>query len=661
MQRTPEHQLEILRSAANGVIASLAFADPPFELEIGWASDYDRMFRGDLDITSEGEVLARALRQGRVVLVGRGGGGKTQLLFRLMRASAERGVLPVLIDLKDWRQSDYADWDAIVSKDIAYGSAFLIERFARPQTTAIDLDWVPPTASKVLIVDGLNEIASSVGSQVLRSLDEFVRDQILTSVIVADRLVRRELPALSRWALGLVLPLSASLIARYAGNRLSGQTSVAPLDLPFFLNAAIHQEDVSVSGARTHERYLISHANLTEQDLNSAAIAAFQAYLNKSRSFSIEQFRIIAGEHVTNRLQNSGVIILTESGEAHFSHHLLHDYLASRHMARQNQDFWTSDNLNVISLDQSSFDPLALVFEQLGQEKADDFLRRLYDWNLYAAGYALSSVSSDAVPCSAEMRIVIFAMLAEKRFDLVEATRQRANDALLLIRLAGSQPFKDAMSFQQVLRSVAAVNSQAAWFTRWQALFTRPSDQNLTDEDIQTLLADDSVIGWTMANVARRMALTEEQLEMLRNALHNAPPTQRWRIVHLLGAFPSTSNFDTLLQSLDHDSDGSVRYGAARSLAELACRGDAQLRGRIVQAIKNRVDDLRAQPKVRDEIARALVVTSDAAPAGWSDTVTDIGRTFFQRAEAPESRDYWRRYIADAEIRYQGPALAGAH
>jgi HEAT repeat protein len=164
-----------------------------------------------------------------------------------------------------------------------------------------------------------------------------------------------------------------------------------------------------------------------------------------------------------------------------------------------------------------------------------------------------------------------------------------------------------------------------------------------------------------MANVARRMTLTEQQLELLRNALHGASATQRWRIVHLLGAFPSDSNFEVLLQSLDQDPDGSVKYGAARSLAELACRGNAQLRSRIVQAIKNRVDDLRGQVKVRDELARALIITSEAAPAGWSDAVAEIGRAFFQRAEAPESRDRWRKYIVDAEIRYAGQALASAN
>jgi hypothetical protein len=661
MQKTPEQQLRFLKAAVTRELGSLPLSDPPFQLEIGWASDYDSLFRGGFKVTSESEVLAYALRQGRVVLVGRGGGGKTQLLFRLMRASAQHDILPVLIDLKNWRQSDYQEWNETVAKDVAYGAAFLIERFARPRTSAIELDWIPPTTAKVLLVDGLNEIAAGIGAQVLRSLDEFVGDQILTSVVVADRLVRRELSAPSKWALGLVLPLSPSLIARYGGASLSQQANAAPLDLPFFLNAAIHNEDVSASGARTHERFLRSHANLTEQALDAAASAAFQAYLDKSRSFSTRQFRAIAGEGVTDRLQSSGALILADNGEAHFSHHLLHDFLASRHMAGKPREFWTSDNLNAISLDGSSFDPLALVFEQLDQRKADDFLRCLYDWNLYAAGYALGSVSTDAVPCSAEMQIVIFAMLAEKRFDLVEATRQRATDALLLIRLPGVKPFKDAVSLQQVMDAVATINSQVAWFMNWQALFTRPPNENLTDDHVQTLLVDDSVIGWTMANVARRMTLTERQLELLRNALQDASATQRWRIVHLLGAFPSNSNSDALLQSLDHDPDGSVRYGAARSLAELACRGDVQLRSRIVQAIKDRVDDLRAQPKVRDELARALVITLDAAPAGWSDTVTEIGRTFFQRAEAPESRDRWRRYIADAEIRYSGQTFAGVH
>jgi hypothetical protein len=155
-----------------------------------------------------------------------------------------------------------------------------------------------------------------------------------------------------------------------------------------------------------------------------------------------------------------------------------------------------------------------------------------------------------------------------------------------------------------------------------------------------------------MANVARRMRLSEGQFDSLRNALIDAPSTQRWRVVHLLGAFPTLENCSALLHSIDQDPDGSVKYGAARSLAEMASWGNLELRTRIIEEIKRRVEALGANTKIRDELARALVITPEAAPEGWGEVVAEVGRIFFQRADVPESRDRWRKYIVDAELRY---------
>ena len=80
-----------------------------------------------------------------------------------------------------------------------------------------------------------------------------------------------------------------------------------------------------------------------------------------------------------------------DGDDASFRHHLIHDYLAALHMA-QDRSTWTPGGFDTITLTASSFDPLAMVLEQLPDPAdADLFLRRIYDWNFYGAAYALAT------------------------------------------------------------------------------------------------------------------------------------------------------------------------------------------------------------------------------------------------------------------------------
>ena len=64
-----------------------------------------------------------------------------------------------------------------------------------------------------------------------------------------------------------------------------------------------------------------------------------------------------------------------------------------------------------------------MAMEQIDDSAvADELLRKLYDWNIYGAGYSIAEGRSSRV--SAEMQRVILAMFAERRWDLVMATAQ---------------------------------------------------------------------------------------------------------------------------------------------------------------------------------------------------------------------------------------------
>jgi len=654
--------LERLQNRVEQSAKALQPINPPFELNICWSEGYDELFRQQGIVTAEAEVLARAEKDGRVILAGRGGAGKTQLLLRVLQTAVRNGSIVVLVRLQQWEKEDYDRWKQTTRASVADGAAFLIERFGTPATSVMELDWLPPTSKKILIVDGLNEVSTSLGVEILQALDELTRNQIGTSALVADRLVRRELAPPMRWNLGLVLPLSAEAIAKFSDRTKAVAVGTFLLDSPFFLNAALKEEPVLQGGALTHQQYFLSHSGLNGMELDRVAAAAFRAYReSRARTFSLRSFLESTDSTIVERLVNSGILIRESDDAAHFAHHLLHDFLVARYVAGLTPAEWTHRTLEIMTLEQSSFDPVALAFEHLGGGRADDFLRSLYDWNLYATGYALGESANGPVAPSLEMRTVIYAMLAEKRFDLVLQTRRRATDALLMIGADTARRFVDAANLESILRDLGNVTTVAPWFQEWRDLFTRSGENGLAAIEVDALGSADSVIGWTAANVARRMILTDSQLEKIRGMLSGAAGTIRWRIAHVLGAFPSRESFATLVQLLDDPSDQLVQYGALRSLTEMAARSSSgDLRGAIIEELLRRIDWIEKNVRFREELARVLIIDPRASPPDWKHVVARFAREFFVRTDDPVQQDRWRAYVANVEACYRNEGTAAA-
>jgi hypothetical protein len=647
-----EQQLSSVLADVARAVEALEFSKPEFSLDVRWAKDYDELFRHEGSVAAEDSLLESAIRNGRVVLAGRGGSGKTQLLLRIMRHAAQQGIAVFLLRLQEWAPEDYREWELWTKDSLADGASFLVERFSSPSTTLMQLDWLPPNVSKLLIVDGLNEVPARLGANILRAIDELTRKQVGTCSIVADRLVRRELPVPFRWELASVQPLSAEKIASYGGKAVEAVRSRELLDSPFFLDAAIKRDIVQTGVVQTHIEYFDRHAGIRDEELDKAAHAAYVAYARtRSRTFQLSIFDDVGASSIAKRLLDAGVLIST-GGVAHFRHHLLHDYLAARHLANVGEELWGTHGLATVSFGGSSFDAIALVLEHLTGDRADLFLRSLYDWNLYSAGYALAESSNAESGPSPEMRTVILSMLAEKLFDPVLATRRRAKDALLLNRLPESARFLDARCLSDVLGATASIEYKSKWFQQWRDAFVDNSGRTLETGDIELICSDDSVLGWTMTNVSKRLRLGKSGPQ-LRSKVDGASPTVRWRIAHILGAFPSTENQNVLLSLLEGDKDDDVRYGAVRSLAELAWRSKDDGRSEVVDSLLARAALINESTKLREELARALIIDENLAPQGWKSVVLRFAREFFARTEDPMARDHWRMYVADARARYQ--------
>lgn len=651
----PERHLARLRSDIQAYIQTLAFAEPPFNLDIRWSMTYNELFRDEGEITNESAIIARAFNAGRVLLVGRGGAGKSRMMLRILRAAAGIGIIVVHVRLQDWLADDDDEWEATTRSNLANGGGFLIDRFGKPATSAVILDWLPPDTRKLLLVDGLNELPSMRGLQILKALDELTRNQVSMAAVVTDRLARRDLPRPVRWDLGLVQPLSSGQIqAAVTSSGLEPGLSMQLLSSPYFLDRALKRDGIASGVVRTQEDYFAGHVNLTAPELETAASASYDAYrTSRGRSFSLERFREIAGSVSTTKLLDAGALVIASDRTAHFLHHLLHDFLASRYVASLGPTEWTSDVFDAITLQASSFDSVAMVFEQLSGRTADRLLECLYDWNLYAAGYALAEAINGLVAPSQEMQVLIYAMLAEKQFDPILASRQRATDSLLVVKSTIASAMADASNFDRVCEVVNEVASTSDWFQSWRSLFTDVSVRDISDLDLERLFSGDSVMGWTMANVARRLDMTVRVRRELVSKLLDAEVPVRWRIAHVLGAFPTNSNSRVLLKLLDADESHLVRYGSLRSLVEMAARtGDPRLRSSVIRAIRQRIPTIDQIPRLKEELSRALVVDPLLAPPEWRKVVLSVAREFYLRTEDTAARDQWRAFAAESAARY---------
>lgn len=659
-QPKPEDFREEVVASARGLVASWKAHEPVFSVLTRWSRSYHDIFAGEAGVTlREDEVLDHALSAGRAILCGRGGDGKTWLLRRLFKRAVDTAIVPIFIDLKQWTGADYDSWKEWTQDNVGAGADFLVRRFSGLGLGIIDLDRLPPNVRKIIFVDGLNEITAKVGLEVLTVLDEIVAYYMNTSVIVVDRLVRRDLPSAPRWWIGTPLPLSAAEIRRH----LPKGDAVVENDLrssPFFLDAALRSGTSGERRATMLQRMVHDHSGLADAEVEAVAEACFAAYsAARSRMFDVVVFQDRVGQPVLDKLEQSGAIKIVGTN-AFFQHHIVHDFLAAMHVARLETNLWTPEVFRALSFDASSFDAVELAFEQLAEAPADLFLQKLYDWNLYAAGYALAQRRQGDAPVGLEMRTVILAMLGDKCFDPVIATRQRAADALRLMQIAEAEPFRQVASIGELCAVVDAIVSDVAWFNEWKEVFRISETQAIEPATLVKITKDDSILGWTVANVAKRVADGTWILPELARWLVDSPnATVRWRIAHVLGAIPEEEALHCLRGLLDNDEDEDVRYGATRSLVELATIASPELREETKAVIADRAQAISTSDRIARELRSSLLVDPSVAPAGWLSFVQACVQALFLATERLGDRDLWRGCLNEAEKLYAPASVAG--
>jgi hypothetical protein len=649
---------ELIRSAvtnANNVI----LPRPPFTYSIGWAADYSSLFRREfLNVGDVNTLLDNAAMSGRVLLCGRGGSGKTTIFQMLLVSAAHKNMVPIFIDLKRWTGTDEAEWHAL-PKDPTPRIDFLLRRFSNVSASVFGLDALSTEHAKVLLFDGVNEVPSSIGNEIVIAADEIASVLINTCVLLSDRLVRRPRVREARWRFAFVEPLSEQSIhkawidANQDVSILTNATSTqrALLDSPFFLAEAINSGLSGFGSISAIESYLSRHGGPTSAELESVSSAAFEMYERyRGRTFPTAEFEALIGSELLEKLVHASTLSVN-GDQAHFAHHLFHDFLAARFLARHPEK-WTHASFNVVTLNASSFDAIALALGQIGIDSIDDFIVKIYDWNPYATAYALSEKDfrSETV-ISHELEEVILAMLAERRWDPILATAERSQDALSIFPGSDARAYLTAKSLKDVVTRVMRVKSSKKWFNEWRELFAR-TDGRASGADVNLISDENGILGWTAANVIKRLQLPSLERQRLRRIALHAPVAVRWRVAHVLGAFPDHKNVEFLLKLLASDKDDWVRYGAIRSIIEMAAKASPKLRREIFDWLSQHARLLTEKRRVLEEFSRTVIIDPKRAPKDWIQSLTPVIVSLMDQSSDVSSLDEWATLLQKLRATY---------
>ena len=287
MSNPRENIAAAARSRANAFLGEFK---PPIDLKLGRCVDYSALLRGEYEQPSSlDDLLKWAARRGRVIICGRGASGKSVLLHRAAIRAADLGQAPFLIHLSQWDNAATQDWSA-VRENPRYAMDFLLRRFGASNHDIADAEFLQASVQKLFLLDGLNETPGSTADEILAACSEIASIIVGASVIVTDRLVRRNLSSEDRWYFAMPLPVEHDERDRLLAGKIIPTEGQVLLGSPFFLDRAIRGE-LRGSPLGTIRELVENRGKLDADGLAAAAEAAFRGYdLDHSRTFDLARF-----------------------------------------------------------------------------------------------------------------------------------------------------------------------------------------------------------------------------------------------------------------------------------------------------------------------------------------------------------------------------------
>lgn len=567
----------------------------------------------DIDVVAFAQFVRRSAC---TLLQARGGAGKSYTSDRLAGVLAKQGVWSVTVpavdlaavatDLGDWTPGDWAR----AADDTGAGDA---------------ADGGEPG---LIVVDGLNEVARDSSERVLDAVGPLTAAHPQVTFLITDRLTRRA-NASPHWKYATLSPVPDAVIRRVAGTE-----PTEALGIPFYLER-------HANGTAAHQILEEAIAKyVPEERLPALAEAAYMSYERlHRRELDAELVPQAVGKEAWRRLLEAREVVRSGRGEHtqfQFVHHLLHDFLAGRHVA-SDEALWNSDAFDVVTLHASSFDALALALAQVRPgEKADKLVQYVYDWNFYAAAYMLEEDRASGSRVGDAVFIAMTGAIAEKRFDAVLPTIQRVEDALRVQQSSLSVELLQAASRDEVVGVLRqqSLAERPPWFDRWEDLFTRADGSPASAADVETMSSDEPVLGWAASNALRRLRVAPKLMGEIRSMLQHENPTVRWRAAHALGSHSDPENLSALRETLRTEPPKSwVAYGALRSEFEQLRLMPSAQRAVLLAEIAGELGSRIAEPgPLRSEAIRCLDVSP--LPENWHRDVEPLLVILWETADA---------------------------
>jgi hypothetical protein len=546
------HMREVRRVSA---LLEAAAPVPKFEYTVRWGESYGALraqerssgvhIRG-----SEPESLIPHAGRPLVALHGGGGTGKTRILQSLIPKLLKSDICPLLVDLKLYTRS-LAAAQASVADTQPEIVRHVLATASVPRRTVGEIERLVRDLEVVVLIDGVNEVSARVRTAILDHF-QLLRHRGQCYILAADRFGPLEtLPTFSHAAVDRL----GDDFVRDVLDRTLGRGTYETLDpalrriygRPFFLKLAL-RSGRAFDRARTWNdifaEFFREHLGMEDSAIRQVADAALEAQ-QQLATFDFQAFRARIGESTYDALLQAGILQDTEGREFDFDHDLWRDYLVSRSLSSTlEEDRWTSEVFDAATTLGVALECLPLALGQLDtRQRKDDFLKRVYNWNYPAAAECLSELrpgDPEALQVSPEIRICVLAVIAERRFDPVRKTRQRAEEVLQDHRYDFAEPFRGAASADALRQHIGAIVGEQAWFNEWKRLFSRADGHEVMSEEIALIASNDPLIGWVTANLVRRSDLGVSAQSQLRGMFESYAgddaKTVRWESCTLLGS-----------------------------------------------------------------------------------------------------------------------------
>ena len=567
----------------------------------------------------------------KILLKGYAGGGKSEIMRRLATHLIATGITPVVISMNDFTslieefrsgQDVDARMKTLMKASLTSPSIEHIESFNQ---------------SYRIIIDGLNEITGGTyGDEIPRlivnTIEDFLVDHPDAGTVITDRL--RERDFFSAWKELKLLSMHSDSVKLIIDEKFGESTfdnlsekNQEILKTPYFLNYVLERESPKIiSKAVALEDFFKNVLRFDDDYIDKLSETVFAA-CEKTQGLLILQEHMDSLGDNAHTLIDSGTINKSDQRYT-FDHQLKHEYLLSRHLSK-NPSKWGSTWFDIVTLASNSLESIYMTFEQLDDaEHADEFLLKVYDWNWNASIQCMIIDSKNPEKFFSEgLTGCMLALVGNKKLERVYGTSQSALQSLRKFESTRAQELAQANDLNRLLNITDDVESQHSWFEDWKSLFFRDRSLQFEEKAVNMIQSTVSLVGWTATGVLRDSKLNDENLLQLRTIYRSSDSkeslqgTRRWRVVHVLGKFPSTENIDLLFEALENDEYHWVRYGAARSLLESAAITDIpELRKNIIEKI------IRLLPSLKQNVIEEIGKTVFHMDAGntWKDDVSAL-------------------------------------